>query len=323
MNQTSKTIIAFVVITMMVGSGIYYWKNLKTSSQPAVNGSESSSDESEEKTETTNWKTYSSMGVSISYPSDTYTVDAQGIDPNGEGFSLTQKDPSHDIYVYKIASDKNLLSMDNFSVKTINGKTYREFFEGGLGMGYGYVTEINGEFYVFESDADPNNSYNFDEVFESMMATVKWEDTTTDLTLKGETTPEQTLISFFDSLAKQDYQSAVKLFYPTDATGNYDWSLVTQYRDLNKQNPSKAEELAYYCKAVETCLKVEILNGAQINSDLYSFEVQFKKADNTVFLYGPFDGNTAEESPPETKFHYKVQKIDGMYKVTTPPLYRP
>lgn len=134
---------------------------------------------------------------------------------------------------------------------------------------------------------------------------------------------EQTLVNFFDSLASKDYKNAVKIFYPLDPSGKYEWELVTQYRDSTKQNPSKAEDLAYYCEAVGTCLKVEILNNKEEKGDNFIFEVQFKEKDGSILLYGPFGGLTAEQSPPETKFRYEVKRIDGVYKVITPPLYRP
>lgn len=134
---------------------------------------------------------------------------------------------------------------------------------------------------------------------------------------------EQTLVNFFDFLVKKDAQSAVDIFYPTNAKGDYAWSLVTMFPDPTKQNPTKADELAYYCVAVGTCLKVDVLSGTEVARDFYSFDVQFRDKDGAIFLYGPFGGETAEQNPPETKFKFSVKKIDGVYKVITPPLYRP
>lgn len=151
----------------------------------------------------------------------------------------------------------------------------------------------------------------------------KWQPKNATEIVNNEMTPEQTLINFFDSLVNKDYESAVKIFYPVDANGDYNWNMVTQYRDPNKQNATKSEELAYYCEAVGTCLKIEVLSSAGINKDIYAFKAQFRDQDNNIFLYGPFGGMTAEQSPPETKFQYYVKKIDGVYKVITPPLYRP
>ena len=151
----------------------------------------------------------------------------------------------------------------------------------------------------------------------------KWQPKDENNIANSEVGPEQTLNIFFDSLVNQNYENAVKIFYPIDANGDYDWNLITQYRDPNKQNTTKVEELAYYCEAVGTCLKVEVLSSAGIDKYLYAFKVQFRDKDDNIFLYGPFGGMTAEQSPPETKFQYYVKKIDGVYKVITPPLYRP
>jgi len=136
-------------------------------------------------------------------------------------------------------------------------------------------------------------------------------------------TPQETLVSYFDFLVNEDYESAVEIFYPLDGNGDYDWSMVTQYRNTKTKSSTKAEELADYCEAVGTCLQVEVLSSVEIDIDLYAFEVQFREKDGGVFLYGPFGGIMAEQSPPETKFQYYVKKIDNVYKVITPPLYRP
>ncbi|MBU4452830.1 hypothetical protein KKH24_01095 [Patescibacteria group bacterium] len=139
----------------------------------------------------------------------------------------------------------------------------------------------------------------------------------------SEITPQETLVSYFDFLVNEDYESAVEIFYPLDGNGDYDWNMVTIYSDPNNQNATKAEELAYYCQAVGTCLKVEVLSSEQAEDDLYKFTVQFINGDDSIFQYGPFGGRTEEELSPETSFKYYVKKIDNVYKVITPPLYRP
>ncbi|HAL50117.1 MAG: hypothetical protein UU40_C0015G0022 [Candidatus Uhrbacteria bacterium GW2011_GWD2_41_121] len=136
-------------------------------------------------------------------------------------------------------------------------------------------------------------------------------------------TPQETLVSYFDFLVIEDYESAVEIFYPLDGNGDYDWSMVTQYRHTKTKSSTKAEELANYCEAVGTCLKVEVLSSEQTGDDLYKFTVQFINSDDSILLYGPFGGMTEEEMQPETKFQYYVKKIDNVYKVITPPLYRP
>ncbi len=135
-------------------------------------------------------------------------------------------------------------------------------------------------------------------------------------------TAYQTLDAFFDFLVNKNYEDAVKIFYPVNENGDYDWNMLV-YHTPNKENPTKAEDLAYYCEAVGTCLDVEILKSIEKEKDFYFFEVQFKDENGNIFLYGPFGGVTADNTPPKTKFQYYVKKIDGIYKVITPPLYRP
>lgn len=129
----------------------------------------------------------------------------------------------------------------------------------------------------------------------------KWQIKEKNNIANSEIGPEQTLINFFDSLVNNDYENAVKLFYPMDANEDYNWNIITQYRDPNKQNTTKAEELSYYCEAVGTCLKVEVLSSAGIDKDLYAFKVQFKDQNDNIFLYGPFGGMTMEQSPPSIR----------------------
>lgn len=133
--------------------------------QPEV---ESPTETNESTDEIANWKTYSSTGVTISYPNDgTYTIDEKGIDPSLDGFTISQEHPGNRIHIYK--SDSSALS-DEAETKVINGKTYKVFHREGMGSGYGYVMERNGQFYTFKSVWGPEN-----EVFELMMTTVEFE----------------------------------------------------------------------------------------------------------------------------------------------------
>ncbi len=158
MNKPSKIVVVIAIIVIIIGGTFCYWQNTKTSSPSPITQ------------ETADWKTYTSMGVSIDYPNDgTYTVDKQGIDPSIEGFTITQEHPGNRIHIYKTATDETV-AQDNFSTKVINGQTYKEFFRNGEGMGYGYVIKKDGQFYTFESTSGPQN-----DVFELMMTTVKFE----------------------------------------------------------------------------------------------------------------------------------------------------
>lgn len=189
MNQTWKIIIAVIITAVIVGGGVYYWQNAKTSLQTPVIEKTSIDEEklpianepteqiknevptkaNESADETANWKTYSSTGVTIKYPNDgTYTVDEVGIDPSLEGFTITQEYPGNRIHIYR-TSDSSVLS-GNEKAKVINGNSYKVFYREGMGSGYGYVIERNGQFYTFESVLGPEN-----EVFELIMTTIKFE----------------------------------------------------------------------------------------------------------------------------------------------------
>ena len=63
----------------------------------------------------------------------------------------------------------------------------------------------------------------------------------------------------FELLVPNDFKSAVEIFYPINPNGEYEWNMITVYRDINKLNSTHEEELQYYCSAVETCLKIKIL----------------------------------------------------------------
>lgn len=186
MNQTWKIVIAVIITAIIIGGGAYYWQKtaLPTSITEEVNEVRDKlplannpaeqpkiavpTKTSENPDETTNWKTYSGIGVTISYPNDeTYTVDEKGINPGWEGFTITQEQPGNRIHVYKNYSSTPTNSGET---KVINGITYKVFHREGMGSGYGYVIERNGQFYTFESVWGPKN-----EVFELMMTTVKFE----------------------------------------------------------------------------------------------------------------------------------------------------
>lgn len=185
MNQTWKIVLAVLFATVVVGGGVYYWQNSKTSLQTPVI-EEKSNDKKElpitnESTEqpktevpikttestdeTANWKTYSNMGVTIKYPNDgSYSIET----PETGRFIITQEHPGNRIHVSK-TTDSSVLS-GNEKTKNINGNSYKVFYREGMGDGYGYVINRNGQFYTFESVWGPEN-----EVFELMMTTVKFE----------------------------------------------------------------------------------------------------------------------------------------------------
>jgi hypothetical protein len=185
MNQALKITLAVIITVVIAGSGVYYWQNSKTSlptpvakeindnkkelpiaNEPIEQSKEEVPTEIAKITDkTTNWKVYSSMGVTIKYPNDdSYSIET----PENGRFIITQEHPGNRIHVEK-TTDSSVLS-GNEKTKIINGNSYKVFYREGMGDGYGYVIKHNGQFYTFESVWGPEN-----EVFESMMTTVKFE----------------------------------------------------------------------------------------------------------------------------------------------------
>ena len=185
MNQTWKIVLAVIVTVVILGGGVYYWQNSKTSLQapvseeknndadelPIVNEptdqskKETPTETAESANKTKNWKTYSNLGVNLKYPNDgAYSIET----PETGRFIITQDHPGNRIHISK-TTDSSMLS-GNEKTKVINGNSYKVFYREGMGDGYGYIIERNGQFYTFESVRGPEN-----EVFELLMTTVKFE----------------------------------------------------------------------------------------------------------------------------------------------------
>jgi uncharacterized protein YxeA len=184
MSQTSKIIFTVIVTAIIVGGGVYYWQNSTSLQTPVIketnqgvdklSTANESGDKQKEETpikttestdKTKNWKTYSNLGVSIKYPNDgSYSIET----PEISRFIITQDHPGNRIHISKTID--SLVLSDNEKTKVIDGNSYKVFYREGMGSGYGYVIERNGQFYAFESIWGPEN-----EVFELMMTTVKFE----------------------------------------------------------------------------------------------------------------------------------------------------
>ncbi|MCG2722583.1 MAG: hypothetical protein L6290_11320 [Thermodesulfovibrionales bacterium] len=92
---------------------------------------------------------------------------------------------------------------------------------------------------------------------------------------------------------------------------------------MPEDRTDKAKILQHYCEAVGTCLKVKILNVVKVAGNEYKFKVQFIQDDGNVYEYSPCCGRAEEKTPQQTEFDHYVHKIDGVFKVRTPPLFRP
>lgn len=148
---------------------------------------------------------------------------------------------------------------------------------------------------------------------------------------------EKILVDFFTYLNHKDYNKAVDLLTipekasqecPLDADefdgcGNYSWEGLESFsRQEERNNKAKVlENCAHTTK--EATLKPNIIGIQKYSEGKYIFTVQFFKNDGSILVEGPCCGATEEQMPSLDKFEYKVKKIDGIFKVITPPVSRP
>ncbi|MFZ3136593.1 MAG: ankyrin repeat domain-containing protein [Thermodesulfovibrionales bacterium] len=135
---------------------------------------------------------------------------------------------------------------------------------------------------------------------------------------------KETLINFFDYLHDGQYDKAVLLFEPwEEGTGMHhsSWEGLSSF-SLREDRGDKSKVLARYCEAVGTCLRVRILDVKKVDISKYRLKVQFLKDDGEIFALGPCCGEPAETTP-QKEFIYFVDRINGVYKVRTQPLYTP
>lgn len=129
---------------------------------------------------------------------------------------------------------------------------------------------------------------------------------------------KEALTSFFHHLAKNEFEKAVQLY----STDEADWYTPEIYAQEDHKK-DRAKILEDFCKATGTCLEIEVLSAKDPKDNDYEFTVQFREKDGSIMLYGPFGGVENDKTPPQTKFEYHVKKVGDLYKVITPPLYRP
>jgi cytohesin len=136
---------------------------------------------------------------------------------------------------------------------------------------------------------------------------------------------EKTLIGFFEYLHDKQFDKAVNLFEPREEGGGmhgsgWEWLASSSPRETRGD---KGKVLESYCAGVGTCLRVRILAAKRVDANKYRFKVQFLKDDGDIYEYGPCCGEPEDKMPLLKEFVYFVHRIDGVYKVRTPPLYRP
>ncbi len=133
--------------------------------------------------ETADWKTYRNeeYGFEVKYPNqENYTIEDYPKDTiifgdaniQAKHIIISQPHPGNRIHVY-ITADKNIidfLQQDGaFEEKTINNNKFYEFYATGMGNGYGYMTQKDSNYYIFESVWGPEN-----EDFETIVKTFKF-----------------------------------------------------------------------------------------------------------------------------------------------------
>jgi hypothetical protein len=128
---------------------------------------------------------------------------------------------------------------------------------------------------------------------------------------------QHTLINFFNNLNEWKFTEALKYFTINKETRE----------NLDIYNPDGEIKhiniIENYCQATLTCLPVIIVWTTKIDDNEYRYQVQFQKQDGSIFILGPCCGATEEEMPTKDTFEYTVKKINGTFKVITPPLYIP
>jgi hypothetical protein len=130
----------------------------------------------------------------------------------------------------------------------------------------------------------------------------------------------KTLVSFFNYLHDGQYEKAVPLFEPwKEGIGMHgsSWEGLASF-SLPKDRKDKAQVLKRYCEASGTCLRVNILNAKKVADNEYILKVQFLNNDGSIFAYSCCGSTTSQK-----EFDYYVHEIKGVYKVRTPPLFRP
>lgn len=131
---------------------------------------------------------------------------------------------------------------------------------------------------------------------------------------------QETLISFFAYLSNQDFENALTLFELNEADNI--WERLKDF-SLPEDRNDKEKILQNYCQAIGTCLPANVIQIQKEDNDTYNLLVQFQNPDTSIFVLGPCCGATEEEMPSQDKFEFKVKKINGTFKVATPPIYRP
>jgi hypothetical protein len=125
------------------------------------------------------------------------------------------------------------------------------------------------------------------------------------------------LLSFFNLLNQEDYQSAGAYF-----GGGYEL-LTDMNPDINPSNHALLWESACRNNGF-ICLPVSRATFLNSTGNIFLFEVEFLQADGTQFSQGACCGEDPASVVPRTLFLYRVLATDeGEYLVLDLPVYTP
>lgn len=145
------------------------------------------------------------------------------------------------------------------------------------------------------------------------------EEPAAEITTPDETKAAQQLLEdFFDLARRNKFNEAAELIELAQS----EWESFAVYSD-GEDISDHARVIENHCLATGTCLRVKVIATERVDNETYRFNVQFLNSNGSIFELGPCCGAEEEDVAPQSEFDYDVKKIDGSFKVVTPPLYRP
>jgi hypothetical protein len=141
---------------------------------------------------------------------------------------------------------------------------------------------------------------------------------------------QKVLEEFYDDLLAKDFDSAAELIhlYETSAEAD-DNDLIDSWEGLSsfsqeQDRENKSKVLENYCYSQVSCqLELIVVTAEKTTENLFEFSINYLDENGEVVVFGPCCGATEEEMPSYSDILYRVQQINGEYKVIDAPHYRP
>jgi hypothetical protein len=128
----------------------------------------------------------------------------------------------------------------------------------------------------------------------------------------------QTLVAYFDALNQADYERTIDLY-----GGSYE-GMIDSNPSLDPNDHLALWKNACTINGNECDLLVRTMTFKERTGDEYSFIIEFKNPDGTLFTLGPCCGGSATDHPPVSEFEYRVKKLSsGTFVVLDMPVYVP